>query len=100
MKHKKSAIIQTMDFLKTYWIQITAIVAGIAACSIFPFKLNAMESRQEKFEEVQNSLYEQTTQIGKWVAAQESDKAHEKELQASAPPGYRWDSLNREYVKI
>ena len=88
-----------LQAIKDFWPVSIAVVGFIGACFIFPFRVEALENRQDKFEEVQSSLYEQTTQIGKWVAAQESDKAHEKELQASAPPGYRWDSTIREYVQ-
>lgn len=90
---------QIFKFLKDYWIVITAIVTLIGAGSIFPFRLEALESRQEKFEQTQEKLVEQTMTIADYVKGQETEKAHEKELQESAPKGFRWDSLTREYVK-
>ena len=88
-----------LEYLKKYWVQITAIVGLIGACFLFPFKLEAMDKRQDKFEEQQDSLYEQTTMIGKWVEQEQQNKEYEKERISSAPPGYRWDASRREYVK-
>ena len=86
---------QLLDAIKNYWQIITVAVAVVSAGAIFPFKLSAMEQRQDKFEQVQTSLYEQTTMIGKWVEKQE----YEKELLESAPPGWKWDATKREYVE-
>ena len=88
-----------LQAIKDFWPVSVSVVGFIGACFVFPFKLEAMESRQEKFEQTQERLIEQTTMIGEYVKGQETEKAHEKELQASAPPGYRWDSTIREYVQ-
>lgn len=88
-----------MDFLKAYWIQISFIVGGIAACSIFPFQLKAAQEDIKDIKDEQKILIAQTTTIGEYIKGQETEKQHEKELQAAAPPGYRWDSLKREYIK-
>lgn len=85
-------MIKLMKFLKEYWIQITAIVAGISAAAIFPYRLGNAE------QEIQD-LKEQTTAIYKWVEQEQQAKQHEKELNDKAPAGYRWDPVRREYVR-
>ena len=84
--------IQTFDFLKKYWVQLTVIVSVIGAFSILPYRLGRAETDIK-------DLKAQTTAVYAWVSQEQSNKAHEKELQASAPPGYRWDSNTRTYVK-
>ena len=98
-KESYNVVIKLLKTLKEYWIQITAIVGLIAACSIFPFKLSAMENRQEKLEESQDILIAQTTTIGEYIKGQQTENEYEKERIASAPQGYRWDSYKRTYVK-
>lgn len=92
-------MIKILKFLKEFWIQIVAIVGIIGAASIFPFKLEAMDQRQERLEDAVTKTTEQTTALYKWVEAQEQEKTYEKERVASAPPGYRWDANRREYVQ-
>ena len=88
-----------LKYLKEYWLIITMVLGGIGAASIIPYRLDAMENRQDDFEETQKNLVAQTTMIAEYVKGQETEKSHEKELQASAPPGYRWDSNTRAYIK-
>ncbi len=53
----------------------------------------------QELKKQQGVLVAQTTTIGDYVQQQMQEKEYEKERVASAPPGYRWDSLKREYVK-
>ena len=92
-------MIKLLETLKTYWVQIITIVGLIGACSVFPFRLEAMDSRQKKLEEAVTKTTEQTTALYRWVEAQQKEKEYEAERIKSAPPGYRWDSSNKEYVK-
>ena len=92
-------MLKFLETLKIYWVQIVAIVGLISGVAIFPFKLNAMQTDVKELKEQQKVLVAQTTQIGKWVEQAEKEKEYEKERIASAPPGYKWDSFKREYVK-
>lgn len=86
-------MIKFLKILKDYWVQITTIVALISAAAIFPFRLGHAENDIK-------DLREQTTAIYKWVEQEQKEKEYEKERIASAPPGYRWDSIKRQYVKL
>lgn len=85
-------MIKFLETLKRYWVQITAIVALISGCAIFPFRLSNAEDDIK-------DLKAQTTAVYKWVEQEQTEKEYENERVASAPPGYRWDSSRREYVK-
>ena len=84
--------------IKEYWMFITFVVGAISAAAIFPFRLEALESRQNEFEQNQQLLVQQTTTIGKWVEQEQKEKEYKKERQISAPPGWRWDATTRQYV--
>ena len=93
-----SMILKILKSVKEYWGIILVVVGMIAAGAVFPFRLEAMEKRQDQFEQVQQSLYEQTTMIGSWVQQEQQSKQYEKERYEAAPPGWRWDPNRREYV--
>lgn len=91
-------MLKFLETLKTYWVQIVAIVGLISGVAIFPFKLNAMQDDVKELKEQQKVLVAQTTTIGKYIEQAEKEKEYENERIASAPPGYRWDAVKREYV--
>ena len=91
MKHKVKSV-EILDFIKQYWVVIVVIAASIGGASIFPFKLARAEDDIK-------ALKDQTTAIYKWVEQEQNLKQFEKERVDSAPPGYKWDSSKREYVK-
>ena len=88
---RKNKMVEFMEFLRSYWIQITSILALVGAASIFPFKLANAESDIK-------ALKDQTTAIYQWVQQEQQSKEFEKERIANAPPGWKWDSGKREYV--
>ena len=92
-------MLKFLKLLKEYWGILVIIGGAFAAFVILPYRVDAMEKRVADVEEVQDSLYEQTTMIGKWVEQEQKEKEYEKERVSSAPVGFRWDSSKREYVK-
>lgn len=94
-KHLKkflSTILGALDFLKEYWVIASVVALSIGGASVFPFKLARAEGDIK-------DLKDQTTAIYSWVKQEQQEKEFEKERVASAPPGYRWDSGKREYIK-
>ena len=99
---KNKLIKQLQGFLsglKEYWAIIVAVGGAFAAIIILPYRVDAMDKRQDKLEAVQDKIVEQTTALYKWVDQEQKEKEYEKERLTSAPPGYKWDSVSRKYDK-
>lgn len=62
-------------------------------------KVWASPERQDKLEEQQKLLTQQTTTIGTYVQQKMQEETFEDQQRKAAPPGYRWDSDSRTYVR-
>ena len=93
---------EAFEFMTKHWKVLTAVVAFISACAVFPFQLKATQDDVKELKAEQKILVDQTTTIGAYIQSEkqkdELEAAHEKEMRDAAPKGMRWDSIRREYV--